>query len=197
MDAHAKLANFLFEIGTLRKIPRAHRQILLSEDTTDNISSHKFRVTWIGWFLAKLEKADPYKVVMMCLLHDLPETRSGDQNWVHKKYVKVFEDEIISDQLQSLPASDDLVKVFSEYEKRESLEARITKDADIIDQLLLLKEYARVGNREAEEWLQVDNFEKSQKYLSLKTNSAKKLALKIIKTTTSEWQNTVWTEKRR
>ncbi len=95
-----RLINFLFEIGSLRKIPRAHRQSLLTEDVTDNISSHSYRVTHIGFMLAKLEKADPYKVMVMCLFHDIEETRSGDQNWINKRYVKVAHEEIRHDQLE-------------------------------------------------------------------------------------------------
>ena len=63
-----QLADFLFEIGTMRKILRAHRQTLLTDDMTDNIATHSFRVTMIGWLLAKKEGVDPYKVMMMCFL---------------------------------------------------------------------------------------------------------------------------------
>ena len=192
------LSNFLFEIGTLRKLPRSHRQTLLTEDVTDNISSHKFRVTWIGWFLAQLENAEPYKVVMMCLLHDIPETRSNDQNWVHKRYVKVFEDEIIAEQLQDIPGDKELQTIFKEYDERETLESKVAKDADIIDQLLLLKEHMHTGNKEAESWLHLDDFKgKSQQYKSLHTKSAKKLALEIIESNVSDWWKTKWTSKRR
>ncbi len=198
MESLNELTNFLFEVGTLRKIPRAHRQNLLSEDTTDNISSHKFRVAWIGWFLAKLENADPYKIVMMCLLHDLPEARSNDQNWIHKNYVKVYEDEIIADQLKGIPASEELQEIFSEYEKRESLESVLAKDADILDQILLLKEHAHTGNKEAELWLELDDFEnKSQQYLSLKTETAKQLAKKIVKAKVGDWWKSNWSKNRR
>ena len=83
----------------MRKIIRAHRQVLLTDDLSDSISSHSFRVTIIGWFLAKEEKADLYKTTMMCLLHDMEESRSNDHNWVHKKYVTVFDEEIDKEQL--------------------------------------------------------------------------------------------------
>lgn len=66
-----QLIGFFFEVGTLRKVARAHRQTLLTDDLSDNIASHSFRVGIIGWQLAKIERADCYKVVMMCLLHDL------------------------------------------------------------------------------------------------------------------------------
>lgn len=71
-----RLINFLFEIGSLRKIPRAHKTSLMSEDPTDNIASHSYRVTHIGYLLAKLEGVDANKVVLMTLFHDVEETRS-------------------------------------------------------------------------------------------------------------------------
>lgn len=192
------LANFLFEIGTLRKIPRAHRQTLLTSDVTDNISSHEFRVAWIGWILSKKEKVDSYKVVMMCLLHDLPESRSNDQNWIHKKYVKVFEDEIIKAQLSSITNGSELLELSSEYEKRESPEAMLAKDADLIDQILLLKEHAHTGNKEAEMWLHLDDFKnKCVPYLGLQSEAAKKLAIEIINTGVSDWWANSWTKERK
>src|SRR3989344_3592985 len=169
-----KLASFFFEVGTLRKTARSHRQGLLTDDLSDNISSHSYRATVIGYFLARLAKADVAKVVQMCLFHDVSESRSGDQNWIHKRYVKVFEDEIIHDQFGDLPFGKDILALGREYQERKSLEAKLAKDADLLDQILLLKEYAHIGNHEAEEWLKNNAQEKM-----LQTSFAKKLAKKI------------------
>ena len=83
-----RLIKLMFEVGTLRKISRSHRQTLLTDDLSDNIASHTFRVIFIGYILAKLEKADPYKVVLMCLVHDFEEARDLDERgkWIFKKY---------------------------------------------------------------------------------------------------------------
>lgn len=191
-DPKKILANFFFEIGTLRKVARSHRQTLLTDDLSDNIASHSFRVTVIGLFLAKLAKADSGKVVKMCLLHDVGESRSGDQNWIHKRYVKVYEDEITKEQLGPLPFSDELMELDHEYQERKTLEAKLAKDADLLDQILLLKEYAHVGNHEAEAWLQNNAQEKM-----LQTSFAKKLARKISHQSPNEWWFDSWTPKRR
>jgi 5'-deoxynucleotidase YfbR-like HD superfamily hydrolase len=58
-----KIVNFLFEAGTLRKIARSHRQTLFTNDLSDNIASHSYRVTLIAYILAILEKADVEKVL--------------------------------------------------------------------------------------------------------------------------------------
>ncbi len=68
------ITKFFYEMGTLRKIARSHRQSLLTDDLSDNIASHTFRVCMIGMMLAQVEKADVSKVVLMCLLHDISET---------------------------------------------------------------------------------------------------------------------------
>ncbi len=181
----------------MRKIARAHRQSLLTDDMSDNISSHSYRVTWIGWILARMEGVDPYKVLLMCLSHDTGEARSGDQNWVHKKYVKVFEEEIVKDQIKDMPGESELQKITEEYSKRETKEAIVAKDADLIDQIILLKEYVQIGNKEALTWLKNDGNHKNKHFELLKTSSAKKLAKEIYKQNPSDWWKNLWTEKRR
>ncbi len=193
-----KIVNFLFEIGTMRKLPRIHQQVLLSQDLSDNIATHSYRVSIIAWFLAKLEKVDPYKVVMMATLHDVKEVRSGDHNYIHKKYVKIFESEITKDQLGDLPY-DDLLKFVREFDDRKSKEAIIAKDADLLDQMLLLREYVHQGNHEAEIWLKGKgkNNTSNIHYKNLKTESAKKLGKEILSGKVSEWWENIWTSKNR
>lgn len=192
-----KIANFLYEIGTMRKLMRIHRQVLLTDDMSDSIASHSYRVTMISWFLAKEEGADPYKTVMMSLLHDVAEVRSNDHNWIHKKYVKIYEDEITNEQLGSLPYSD-LKDFIDEYEKRESKEAILAKEADVLDQILLLREYAWSGNKEANVWLYSKGKAKVNAQLEkLKTKTGKKLGESIYKVGPSDWWNNIWTSKNR
>lgn len=188
MDFYRRIANFLFEVGTMRKLPRIHRQVLLTDDTSDTISSHSYRVALIAWFLAKKEGADPYKTVMMSLLHDLEEARTADHNWVHKRYIKIFEDEVHEEQMGTLPYPD-MKDFLEEYKKRESKEAIIAKQADIVDQILLLREYEWQGNKEAIIWLYGKEQEKSgrRQIEKLSLQSAKELAEAIYTTDPSAW----------
>ena len=192
------LVNFFFEVGTLRKIPRSHSQSLLTGDLSDNIASHSFRVVLIAFFLAKLEKANIEKVLTMAIFHDIPEARSGDQNWIHKRYVKVLEDEIILNQISPLPSYKNLLKIIKEYNERKTKEALVAKDADLLDQILLLKEYAHMGNKEAEIWLKgKDKKARGNAQLALlKTNSAKKLGEAILRTLPGDWWLNLSTSKR-
>jgi len=194
-----KIVEFLFEMGTMRKLPRMHRQTLLTDDISDTIAAHSYRVAIIGWFLAKMEKADPYKVVMMCLSHDMAEVRSGDHNYVHKRYVKIFEDEIKKEQLGELPF-DDLKTLTDEYDERKSLEAVVTKDADLIDQILLLREYVWQGNQQAQTWLDRKSAKDSEKNdydQRLQTKSAKMIGSIAMSSDPSNWWRNLRTDKNR
>ncbi len=191
-----KLVSFVFEIGNLRKVIRAHQQTLLSFDLSDTIASHSFRVIFIGYFLAKELKADVDKVVKMCLLHDLEETRSSDHNWVHKRYVKVFEDEIRRDQLKNLSNSEELLKLSKEYQERKTLEAKITKDADLLDETFLLREYAWQGNKEAKNWLKGVKKESHHEKMMF-TKLAKAIAKETKSQAPSLWWKNLWTPTRR
>jgi putative hydrolase of HD superfamily len=197
MTKYKRIANFLFEIGTMRKLPRMHRQMLLTDDDSDTIASHSYRVAIIAWILANEEGADPYKTTLMALLHDMAEARTGDHNWVHKKYTKLFEDEVHKDQLGTLPFPD-FKELIDEYEIRESKESILAKDADLLDQVLLLREYEWQGNKEASIWLHGKGKQKGNAQLQkLVSKKAKDIGKAMLTTSPSEWWDDLWTNKNR
>lgn len=191
------LTKFFYELGALRKVLRAHQQNLLTHDPSDNIAAHSFRVAFIGYFLAKELQVDADKVLKMCMLHDIEETRSGDMNWVNKRYVKVYADEIREGQLEDLPHNKELLELSEEYEKRETKESKVAKDADLLDQILLLKEYARQGNEEAKSWLCKDDLSKNQQIKLMHFNFSKKLGKSAMDAVPHVWWEDVWTSTRR
>lgn len=190
---HTKIVDLLFEIGTLRKISRGHGQALLTTDPSDNISSHSYRVIVIGYFLAIIEGVDPLTVMLMCMSHDWPETRSNDHNWIHKKYISINTEAIIFDQA-ALHQSEKLSEVIDEYEKRISKASLVAKDADTLDQIFLLKEYTLQGNKEAQIWL--DGRSKKRPYAQidrLKLESSKQLGRALYDKEPSDWWKDIYT----
>lgn len=173
-----KIVNFFFEIATLRRLTRSHRQVI--EKVSDNVSDHSFRVAIIGMILAKLENCDEDKVLKMCLFHDVAEARTGDANSINQQYLNLHEDEARKDQMEGLPIADEMIKLLKEYEKCESKEAVVAKDADKLDQMVLQQEYFNKDRRNAEIW---QNYSAK----SLKTESAKILARKIRGHNPFEW----------
>ena len=196
-DDVRRSAQFLFEVGTMRKIIRMHRQLLLTDDLSDNIATHSFRVGLIGYVLAQMEGVDPGKVVLMCLMHDFGESRSNDHNWIHKRYVSEDESQIMEEQLGSLPFPG-LFDIAHEYHQRLTRESIIAKDADVLDQILLLREYAWQGNKEAQEWLDGKREKQPYSYLKyLQTDVGKQLGKALYDEEPSSWWKNLYTNKRR
>ncbi|XOB42600.1 MAG: HD domain-containing protein [Candidatus Nealsonbacteria bacterium] len=173
-----KITNFFFEIATLRRLTRSHRQMI--QEVSDNISDHSFRVAIIGMILASLELCNENKVLKMCLFHDVAETRIGDANFINKQYVDLHEEEAQKDQMKGLPIANEILKVLQEYKQRKSKEAIVAKDADLLDQMVLQQEYFYKDEENRKIWQ--DHSEKN-----LKTASAKKLAKKIRQLNPFEW----------
>lgn len=173
------IANFLFEVGMLNKTPRTGYQFLGSGK--ESVAEHILRTLFVGYTLCKMDDSlDETHVLKMCLFHDLPEARTGDMNYVNKKYVDVNEEKAVRELTEDIFFGSDIKAAINEFNKKETKEALIAIDADQIALILQLKEYGDLGNKYAEEWI---NFALQR----LNTKGAKELADKIIKTDFSNW----------
>ncbi len=173
------LANFLFEVGMLKRTPRTGFQFLGSG--AESVAEHSFRTAIIGYTLAQMDgQVDAARVMQLCLFHDIPEARTGDLNYVNKKYVKVDEMKAVDDLAAQLPFGEDYRQTLIEFNTGESPEALIAKDADQLEMILALKEHKDLGNRYADEWYPF-SIER------LKTDAARQLAASIWNTDSSKW----------
>ena len=173
------IANLLFEAGMLKRTPRTGHQFLGTGN--ESVAEHTFRVTFIGYVLAHLEKdVNEGELIKMCLLHDLHEARTGDLNYMNKKYVKVDEEKAIEDLTDTLPFGDDIKNSVEEFNSGKTKEALLANDADQLDLILMLKENKDLGNKYADEWI-------SFALKRLKTDTAKKLAEEILETDSTHW----------
>jgi len=172
------IVNFLFETGMLKKTPRTGYQFLGSGK--ESVAEHSFRTAIIGYILSLEEKADSQKTTLMCLFHDLHEARTGDHNYVNKKYVQIDEDKAVEDLSRDIPFGQEIMDLTREFNQGETTESQIARDADQIDLILELKEQQDLGNRYATEWLYY-----AEKRLI--TKSAKKLTREILETDSTEW----------
>ena len=173
------ITNFLFEAGMLKRTPRSGFQFLGTG--AESVAEHIFRTTYIGYALGRIaSEVDVNRLIKMCLFHDLPEARTGDLNYVNKKYVVADEEKAVKDLAALLPFGDEIRELIREYEEGKTKEAKLAKDADQLEMILALKEYKDLGNKYAEEWL---GFSMKR----LQTESAKSLARTILETDSSLW----------
>lgn len=136
---------FLFELGTLRFVKRAWVQVLSPEMA--NLTEHHFRVVWLALIIAQHEKVKNLeKVMLMALIHDIPESRTGDVHYISRQYTTRNQELAIDDMLQDTSMAT-FKKIWKEYEERKSPEAKIVKDADNLDVDIELKEQEFKGNK--------------------------------------------------
>lgn len=174
-----RIADFLFEVGMLCKTPRSGYQFLGSG--RESVAEHVLRTVFIGYALCKLnDSLDELRVLKMCILHDLPEARTGDMNYVNKKYVEVDENKAVMELTEDLFFGGDIRQSISEFNAKKTKESHIARDADQLALILQLKEYGDLGNKYSDEWI---------KYAlqRLSTEEGKKLADRIIQTDSSHW----------
>jgi len=173
------IVNLLFEVGMLRKTPRSGYQFLGSG--CESVAEHTLSTLFIGYTLCKLEPdADELNVLKMCLMHDLPEARIGDMNYVNKKYVTVDEEKAVKELTEPLFFGDEIKNAIGEFNEKKTKESLLAHDADQLSLILQLKEYGDLGNKYSEEWIE---FAKQRLY----TDTAQKIAETIMNTDSSDW----------
>ena len=174
-----EIANFLFEVGMLNKTPRTGFRFLGSGK--ESVAEHILRTLFIGYSLCKLDPAaDELKVLRMCLVHDLPEARTGDQNYMYKKYVTVDEEKAVRELTEHLPFGGEIRAVLEEFNEKKTREALLAHDADQLGLILQLKEYGDLGNQYSQEWLDFA-------VRRLCTDQGRKLADTILQTDWTQW----------
>ena len=173
------IANFLFEVGMLSRTPRSGYQFLGSGK--ESVAEHILRTVFVGYTLCKMDGSlDELRVLKMCILHDLPEARTGDMNYVNKKYVNVDEGKAVLELTENLFFGKDIKEAIEEFNRKETREALVARDADQIALILQLKECGDLGNKYSDEWI-------SFAIQRLCTENGKRLSERIINTDSSQW----------
>ena len=174
-----RIAELLFEAKILKELPRSGYHFLGAGKET--VAEHSFMIAFISYVMAKMEPdADELKLIRMSLLHDLPETRTGDLNYVQKKYVTADEKRAVRDATKNVPFGPEMVNLIDEFNTGKTLEAKLARDADQISFILELKAVNDVGNKSSETWLPTV-------IGRLQTDTGKKLADSIMETEWDAW----------
>jgi len=174
-----EIANLLFEARMLKEIPRSGYHFLGAG--RESIAEHSFMITFVAFTMARMEpEANGGRLVAMCLVHDLPEARTGDLNYVQKRYVVPDEDKAVQDAVRDVPFGEAIADLIREYNAADTLEARLAHDADQIAFILDLKALSDIGHQPPKKWLPpVLN--------RLRTRTGKALAESIMETGWDEW----------
>ena len=151
-ERRARLADLFHEAGMLRHTPRSGYAFLGSG--SESVAEHSYRMSVIGFALARLAGADAGRVLQLCLFHDLHEARTGDFNYVNHRYNSSRAREALADAVDGTGLEADILGALDEFEARETLEARLARDADQLDLICNLKAELDRGNAFAAQWLE-------------------------------------------
>lgn len=184
-DYDKTILNLFAEAGTLKRVKRSGWWMTGSPDG-ESVAEHSFRCAVIGYVLARLEKVDPYKVLLMTIFNDIHEARICDSHKVAHRYldVRTAEKKAFREQVDDLPLvlTKELSLMRSEYDSQQSRESLVARDADILECLIQAKEFLDMGFKKAEKF-----FAKAPRHLA--TPSAKRLWKAARK-----WDSGLWWE---
>lgn len=174
-----RIADFLFEANMLKELPRSGYAFLGSGSET--VAEHAFMTTMICFVISRMEpEIDREKLMAMALVHDLAEARTGDLNYVQKKYVQALEGKAVNDMTQGLSFADDLKGLINEFNSSETKEAKLVKDADQLSFILELKKQHDIGAKPPRKWLPYIHDR-------LQTDTGRRLARSIMASSWDDW----------
>ncbi len=174
-----KIIDFLFEANILKELSRSGYTFLGSGK--ESVAEHSFMTSLICFTISRMEAGlDCQKLITMALVHDLPEARTGDLNYVQKQYVKSMEDKAIQHMTEGLSFSSEIKDLIEEFNQGETREAKLARDADQLSFIIELKKLQDKGAKPPEKWLPIviDR---------LKTDIGKSLAKGIMDSSWDEW----------
>jgi len=173
---------FLYEIGFLRFVDRSWKQFL--GPNVANVNEHILRVVWIALYIARSEKVkSEEKILKLALVHDIGESRTGDTNPVTRQYNSQDDKKAVADITEQTVFESDFLKLYEEYKKRQTIEAKIVKDADNLDVDLEIMEQEASGYKRPKLWNKYRDVAGKHLY----TKSARDLYLQIKKSDPHDW----------
>ncbi len=155
------LIDFLQDVVRLKRMVRSGWLFSgVSKADVESVADHSYMVSLLSLILclneqAKGERINMEKVLMMALIHDLPECVSQDIDRRIRKFspnkYDAFKKELDINAFKTViePLSkeytDKLLPYYSELIEGNSKEARIVIEADRIETLLQLHQYLQMG----------------------------------------------------
>ena len=173
-----RLADFFNEVGMLRHTPRTGYAFLGSGK--ENVAEHSYRVSVMGYVLARMCGLDPARVTFLCLFHDLHEARTGDFNYVNHRYDQCQARRALEDCVDGTGLEADVLPLWDELAAGASPEAVLAHDADQLDLICNLKAELDKGNAFASQWLE-------SAVKRLRSPEARELAEVVLRTDHNRW----------
>ena len=150
------ISGFFAEVRKLKDTRRAG-WVERGVSNPESVADHSFNTAVIAFVLGSRLGLDTEKAIKMALVHDLPESRTGDR--IMKEYWEqggtVTKEEKYKEERDAIRGLGKLlggkegrefVSLWEEFEKGESREARLVRQADKLEMLMQGWDYYKKGN---------------------------------------------------
>jgi putative hydrolase of HD superfamily len=149
----SRLLEIILECNELKTIPRMGWRVRGVTDG-ESVAEHSYAVALVSMLLADRlgVEVDREKLLMIALIHDLPEHMLGD---IHAPASRILgedvkeaaESRIMERLFSDLEGGEDYVALWKEFADRSSVEGRIVRAVDKLEMFTQAYQYECAGNR--------------------------------------------------
>ena len=172
----------------LEEVCVVKRDLLLYDGSTENNAMHIFKLSFLVMLISPYLKQDiDYtKMLELALVHDIAEGKTGDYTVANqianpelKKEKHLREEKAIKELKNILPSplNKKIYDLFNEYEKKETLEAKIVSMLDKLEANLQANQY---HNGDVRYWKKCENGQEYYKMAAQKKPMIKEIDESII-----------------
>ena len=165
------LLDFFQKVLDLKNVPRQGWKDKLQIDNVESVAEHTYSTAIISMIYSDLRELDTEKIIKMALLHDLAESITGDltPDKISKKSKYEKENHTMKQILSNLPSniSESYYKIWDEYQKVSSEEAKLVHEIDKLEMVFQAKYYYDKGHSKEKlrSFFQTANIEIKNKHL--------------------------------
>lgn len=184
MKQTKQLANLIYEAANVKRMLRTGWQRL--GDNEEGVGEHSFMTAVIAYLLARQingqgeasRQISMEKIMIMSIFHDFHEGRTGEMDKVAKLYMTRHEDKANIDIFSDVDA--ELLTLLNEYEAKQTLEALVVYEANVIAFGVECKILMERGNTHAKEWMDANS-------LRVRLPESVELMALLAKTDSQDW----------
>ena len=127
-------------LSVAERLKDTTRHCYTAKGRHESVAEHSWMMTLMAFFIKdEFPEADMDKVIKMCIIHDLGEAFTGDIPTFEKtEGNEQTEEELLYAWVRTLPSNvaDEMLALYEEIAKRETLEAKIYKAIDGLEALI-------------------------------------------------------------